>query len=62
MSETKKVRRPSTILDKLAAEVAELSKHRAIQDAKDREFLEQLRKIEVIFEIIFFVNDYFGKT
>ena len=53
MSESKKVRRPSTILDKLAAEAAELSKHRAIQDAKDREFLEQLRKIEVIFEIIF---------
>ena len=47
MSEDKKNRRKSTILDKLAADAAEKSNRKAIQDAKDREFLEQLREIEV---------------
>ena len=47
MSENKKNRRKSTILDKLAADAAEKSNRKAIQDAKDREFLEQLREIEV---------------
>ena len=47
MSEDNKNRRKSTILDKLAADAAEKSNRKAIQDAKDREFLEQLREIEV---------------
>ena len=47
MSEYRKSRRRSTILDKLEADAAEKSNRKAIQDAKDREFLEQLRQIEV---------------
>ena len=47
MSEVKRLRKGPKILEKLAIEAAELSSHRAIQDAKDREFLEQLRQIEV---------------
>ena len=47
MSEDRKNRRKSTILDKLAADAAEKSNRKAIQDAKDKEFLEQLREIEV---------------
>ena len=47
MSEDKKTRRQSKILQKLAADAAEASNRKAIQDAKDREFLEQLHQIEV---------------
>ena len=47
MSEYRKSRRRSTILDKLEADAAEKSNRKAIQDAKDKEFLEQLRQIEV---------------
>ena len=47
MSEDKKTRRQSKILQKLAADYAEASNRKAIQDAKDREFLEQLHQIEV---------------
>jgi hypothetical protein len=47
MSENRKPRRRSSILDKLEADAAEKSNRNAIQDAKDREFLEQLRQIEV---------------
>jgi len=46
MSEDRKNKRRSTILDKLAADAAEKSNRKAIQDAKDKEFLEQLREIE----------------
>ena len=47
MSEDRRNKRKSTILDKLAADAAEKSNRKAIQDAKDKEFLEQLRQIEV---------------
>ena len=47
MSEVRKNKRRSTILDKLAADAAEKSNRKAVQDAKDKEFLEQLREIEV---------------
>ena len=47
MSEDRRNKRRSTILDKLAADAAEKSNRKAIQDAKDKEFLEQLREIEV---------------
>ena len=47
MSEDKKTRRQSKILQKLAADAAEASNRKAIQDAKDREFSEQLHQIEV---------------
>ena len=52
MSEDRKKRRRSTILDKLAADAAEKSNRKAIQDAKDREFLEQLREIEVKYNFV----------
>ena len=52
MSEDRKKRRNSTILDKLAADAAEKSNRKAIQDAKDREFLEQLREIEVKYNFV----------
>ena len=47
MSEGRKSRRRSSILDKFAADAAEKANRKAIQDAKDKEFLEQLRQIEV---------------
>ena len=52
MSEDRKKRRRSTILDKLAADAAEKSNRKAIQDAKDKEFLEQLREIEVKYNFV----------